>query len=337
LWLDARVAVPVAAAVAALLVAVWMVRSVPRTLAALAVAALVALALNPMVEAVRSRAGWQRSTAAGCVLGGFAVAFGLALTLVAVPTIDQVRRLDEEIPRVVDDLADLPLVGARLEEADAAERVREWLDELPERLSVDATPVEEAAGRVADGVAAGFLTLLLAVTLVLDGDRLVANARRLVPLRRRAGADRLGRLVYDVIGRYVAGSVMVAGLAGLVMLSAALALDVPLAPLIGGWIAMTNLIPQVGGLLGGAPFVLLGTTQGAATGLACLAIFVVYQNIENHVLQPLIVGRAVRLSPPATMVAALVGVSAGGVLGALFAVPLLGATKAIYLTLRPPP
>ena len=68
--------------------------------------------------------------------------------------------------------------------------------------------------------------------------------------------------------------------------------------------------------------------------MACLAIFLVYQNIENHVLQPVIVGRAVKLSPPATMVAALIGVSAGGVVGALFAVPILGASKAIYLAVR---
>ena len=96
------------------------------------------------------------------------------------------------------------------------------------------------------------------------------------------------------------------------MLIASLALGVPLAPLIGVWVAMTNLIPQIGGLLGAVPFVLLGLTQGAGTGVACLAIFLVYQNIENHVIQPVIVGRAVKLSPPATMVAALVGVSAGG-------------------------
>jgi putative heme transporter len=83
-------------------------------------------------------------------------------------------------------------------------------------------------------------------------------------------------------------------------------------------------------------FVLLAVTQGAVIGLIALAIFLVYQQIENHVLQPLIIGRAVRLSPPATMVAALVGVAAGGLVGGLFAIPLLGATKAIYLSTRLP-
>ena len=156
------------------------------------------------------------------------------------------------------------------------------------------------------------------------------------PTRRRADADRIGRLVYDVIGRYIAGTLFMAALGGIVMLTGALALSVPLAPLIAVWVAITNPIPQIGGFMGGAVFVLLAVTQGALVGVIALAIFLVYQQLENHVLQPLIIGRAVRLSPPATMVAALVGVSAGGLVGGLFAIPLLGATKAIYLSTRFP-
>ncbi len=86
--------------------------------------------------------------------------------------------------------------------------------------------------------------------------------RRLVPARRRADADRIGRLVYQVIGRYIAGTLLVAALAGVVMLTGALALDVPLAPLIAVWVAITNPIPQIGGFLGGAVFVLLARHPG---------------------------------------------------------------------------
>ena len=74
----------------------------------------------------------------------------------------------------------------------------------------------------------------------------------------------------------------------------------------------------------------------AVTGVICLIVFLVYQQIENHVLQPMIIGRAVRLTPPSTMVAALIGVAAGGVVGGMLAIPMLGATKAIYLALRSP-
>ena len=85
--------------------------------------------------------------------------------------------------------------------------------------------------------------------------------------------------------------------------------------------------PQIGGFLGAVPFVALGLTQGAVTGVICLVVFLIYQQIENHVLQPLIIGRAVRLTPPATMVAALIGVAAGGVVGGMLAIPLLGASQ----------
>ena len=331
---DPRSALPIAVAFAALAVTVWFVRSVPRTLTALAIATLLALALNPLVEALKRRTGWQRGPAAAVVLAGFAVLFALALALVTVPTIEQARDLDDEIPEVVDDLGELPFVGNRISEDEVRADVEEWLDELPDRLGGEDTPIDDALGTVADGIAAGFLTLLLAAALLVDGEMLLARARRLVPRHRQDDADRLGQLVYDVVGRYIAGSLLVAALAGTVMLSASLVLGVPLAPLVGGWVAMTNLIPQIGGFLGAVPFVLLGTTQSAGVGLACVAVFLVYQNIENHVIQPLIVGRAVKLSPPATMVAALVGVSAGGVVGALLAVPLLGASKAVYVAAR---
>jgi predicted PurR-regulated permease PerM len=127
----------------------------------------------------------------------------------------------------------------------------------------------------------------------------------------------------------------VALVAGVVMLTVGLILGVPLTPLAAINVALWDLIPQIGGAMGGIPFVLLAVTQGAGTGLLAAVIFIVYLQIENHILQPLLVGQAVKLSPPATMTAALVGVSAGGVVGALVAVPLVGAAKAIYLELRP--
>jgi predicted PurR-regulated permease PerM len=333
--LDPRSAIPVAIAFAVLALAVWFVRSIPRTLTAAAIAALVALALNPIVEALKRRMGWHRRTAAGVVLIAGAVFVAVTLALITVPTIHEVQDFNKQIPRTVKDLGDLPIVGSRLKDAKASEKVQKWLNDLPDRLAGNSTPIEHAAGAIADGVAAALFTILLAITLLLDGEYLVQSVRRVVPPDRREHADHIGRLVYNVVGRYIAGTLFVAALAGIVMLTGALVLGVPLAPLIAVWVAITNPIPQVGGFMGGAVFVLLGLTQGALVGLACLAIFLVYQQVENHVLQPVIIGRAVRLSPPATMVAALVGVSAGGLVGGLFAIPLLGATKAIYLATRP--
>jgi predicted PurR-regulated permease PerM len=115
-----------------------------------------------------------------------------------------------------------------------------------------------------------------------------------------------------------------------------LVLGVPITPLAAVWVAMWDLVQQIGGAMGGIPFVMLAFTQGAGTGVTCAIIFIIYLQIENHILQPLLVGQAVKLSPPATMTAALIGVSAGGVVGALVAVPLVGAAKAVYQEVRPP-
>jgi putative heme transporter len=334
--IDPHSAVPISIAFAILALSVWFVRSIPRTLTITAIASLLAIALIPVVEALRNRTGWRRRYAAALVLVGAGVIAVATIVLVTVPTIDQVRGFNKDIPKTVDQLGQLPIIGPKLREANASKKVRQWLDDFPKRLDVNSTPIANAAGAIADGLVATAFALLLAITLVLDGERLVAMGRRLVPPKRRADADRLGRLVYDVVGRYIAGTLFMAALAGVYVLVASLALGVPLAPLLAVWVAICNPMPQIGGFLGALPFVALGLTRSALTGVICLGLFLVYQQTENHVLQPLIIGRAVRLTPPSTMVAALIGVAAGGVVGGMLAIPVLGATKAIYLALRSP-
>ena len=76
---------------------------------------------------------------------------------------------------------------------------------------------------------------------------------------------------------------------------------------------------------------LLAFSQGPLNGVIALAVFLGYQQLENHVIQPTIIGRAVHLTPPTTMLAALIGGAAAGVPGALVATPLLGAAKSVWL------
>lgn len=335
--LDWRSVLVLLAALVGLIALTGLFRSVPRTVTALGIAVVVALALDPVVELVRHRLHLQRAPAIAVVLAALTALFAVVGWLLVPPAIEQARDLGDEVPRVVADLGDLPIIGDDLRKAEVPERLERSIEELPDRLAGDTTPLERAARRVVDGVLAVGLMLLLAITLLLDGPRLVDRARALVPAHRRERAEVVARLTHRVVGHYVAGSLVVAGIAGVVVLILGLALRVPLTPLAAVWVALWDLVPQVGGAAGGVPFVLLGFSQGVATGVACAVLFVVYLQIENHVLGPLLVGQAVKLSPPATMVAALIGVSAGGVVGALLAVPLTGAAKAAYIELRRPP
>jgi len=335
--LDWRSVLAVLAAFVGLIALTGFVRSVPRTLAALAIGTILALAVNPLVDIGCRRLRIGRAGALGVVVAGLAAVFTVIGLLLVPPAVRQAQDLGRELPTVVAQLGDLPVVGDDLVEADAPAKLQRGIERLPERLRGDTTPLERGVRRVADGVLAAVLTLLVAVTLLLDGPRLLRGARRLLPLEHRRQGDQVARLAYRVVGHYVAGSLFVAGIAGVTVLVVGMVLGVPLTPLAAVWVALWDLVPQIGGAAGGIPFVLLGFTQGVPTGLACAAFFVVYLQIENNVLQPLLVGQAVKLSPPATMTAALIGVSAGGVVGALLAVPLVGAAKAVYVELRRPP
>lgn len=334
--LDWRSVAALCASVAALVVLTGFVRSVPRTLAALAVGSVLTLGLDPLVSRLARRLRGARPVALAVVLLGVVVAVSLVAVVLLPPAARQARDLGRDLPEVLADLRSLPLVGERLEEAGAPEKLQRAIEQLPDRLLGDDTPLLRIGRQAADSAVAITVTLLFVVTMLLDGGRLLGAARRVVPFRHRRRAERLADLAYRVVGKYVAGSLLVAIVAGLSTLVAGLVLGVPLAPLLALWVMVWDLVPQIGGAAGGIPFVLFGMTQGAPTGIACAIFFVVYLQLENNVLGPLLVGKAVRLSPPATMTAALIGVSAGGVVGALLAVPTLGAAKAIYLELRPP-
>jgi len=333
--LDWRSVAWVMAAFVALLAFTALIRGAPRALAVLAVGTLLALAIDPLVGRLTRRMGGHRAVGVAAVMVGLLIAFVVAGALLIPRAIDQGRDLSRETDRVVGQIEDLPVIGDDLERAGTADAVRRAIEDIPDRLEGEDTPLIGAAQTLADGLLVALFTLLITVSLLLDGERLLRGVRRLVPVPRRPQADRLGRLAYVTFGKYVAGSLLVAGIAGLTVLAVGLILGVPLTPLLAIWVALFDLVPQIGGAAGGIPFVLLGFSKSATTGVICAVFFILYLQFENHILSPMVVGRSVKLSPPATMTAALIGVSAGGVVGALLAVPVTAAAKAAYIELRP--
>jgi predicted PurR-regulated permease PerM len=331
--LDPRAAIPLSIAFALLAFAVWFIRSIPRTLASAAIAALIALALNPIVEVLKRRMGWQRRTAVATVILGVVLIAAVTIALITVPTIREVRGFNDQIPKTVRDLGDLPIVGPRLREAHAAAKVQKWLNDAPKHLSANSKPIENAAGAVADGVAAALFYPAArdhpAARRGISRQRgPAARSRETKSARRRDRPPRLQcrrPLHRRHLVRRRAG--------GIVMLSGSLALGVPLAPLIAVWVAITNPIPQVGGFLGGAVFVRSASPKASGR-----------HRMPHHLLdlptarEPCAAARHHRPRRAALSTGddgrRLIGVSAGGLVGGLFAIPLLGASKAIYLSTR---
>jgi putative heme transporter len=311
---------------------IGLLRNTPASLTRIGVGLLLAFALDPVVVRVRHRLGISRAGAVGLVSLGVAAVFAILVFVLGPPAIEQAEEFGRELPDTVEDLYSFPVVGGWLEDRNAAEEVRQWAEDLPGRVDTDS--ITDIARSVLDGVLAAVMVMVVGLAVLVDGDRLVARLLAALPDNVEPGAVRVGRTFSRTLGAYFAGSLLVASLAAIFILAVGLAFGVPLAPAAALWMLVVNLIPQIGGFLGGGFFVLLAVTQGVTVGIICLVLFLLYQQFENHVIQPVVVGQAVDLSPPATMLAALVGGAAAGIPGALVATPLVGAGKSLYLELR---
>jgi predicted PurR-regulated permease PerM len=314
------------AAVGALL---YLIDKTPRTFTMFAVALLLAIGLNSLVVRVQQHVH-SRPLAVAITMIGVAIVFTLIFTFLIPPAVHQARQLPRQLNHVLDRITEVPVVGKKLAQAKTKDKIRSTIEALPDHLNGDLSPVRRLALSIADTLSLAVGIVLATICLLLDGTRFLDRARRFFPKDRTESAENAQEVIYASVGRYIAGSLTVAGIAGLYVLTVGLILRVPLAPLVAIWVALWDLIPQIGGAAGGIPFVVLGFTRSPLTGIICAVLFIAYLQVENNVIQPIVVGKAVKLSPLVTMLAALIGVGLGGVLGALFAVPLVGAAKALY-------
>lgn len=334
LVIDVRVAIGVAVALLAGYALFAVVRDASAMLTRLAIGLVLALALDGLVNHLQQRFRLSRLRAVLLVTTGlFALAVAVVVAL-GPPAVSQARDLATNLPKTMRELYKLPLVGGFLERAHLATKVDRYVAQLPATVSTQG--VANAAKTLLGGMVSVIIVIVTTIAILLDGERLVALFRRAIPPSRRDQADRVGRIFHGVVGRYFGGSITVAVLMGLYVLTISLIFGVPLAPLAAVWAMITDLIPQVGGLLGGAFLVILALTAGPGTAVIVLVLFVIYMNVENHVIQPAIIGNAVNLSPPTTMLAALIGGAAAGIPGALVATPLVGGVKQYYFSTRHP-
>jgi predicted PurR-regulated permease PerM len=312
------------------------------------VALFLALALDPLVDRLqtlsfgddaRSPDGKRhpgRGASVLFVVLVVAAAFGIFVGLAGPQLVSQTKQLGTELPHTVDSMTDVPILGPHLRDWDVPKKVTEFLSSLPEKIGQSDANIGGVAKGVGFGLGAFVLGALVAVGALLDGPRLVGTVRSAIPVRHQARADDIGRIVYSVVGRYFAGSLLIALLNGIWVPVWALVAGAPLSPVLGVWAALTSLIPQIGGLMGFAVVVLVSLAAGLGPAAVMTVTFLFFMLLTNHILQPTIVGKAVELSAPVPMLAAITGFTIGGVVGALFAVPTVGAIKAVLAYMRDP-
>jgi putative heme transporter len=309
-------------------VVVWeLVHSIAPAIVWMVVGGLVAVALGRPIALLQRRARIGRQPAAAIVLATLSFLM-VVVTLAGVE--DGARAttaVTERLPEVVAELEDTRVIGPWLRDREASVWVEEQMSDIPQRLE-RARP-EEWLPTVGARLVDLFWTVVFAMALLLDGPRLLRSMERRVPARHRRQYARITAATGTALAGYMAGAALIATINGTVVFTIALVLGLGLAPILAAWAFIWNFVPQIGGFMGGVPVILFGLVAGPLQGLFAGLAYFTYQFVENHVIQPAIIGAAIDVAPWGTLIAALVGGAAAGVVGAVVITPLVGVLRVI--------
>ena len=196
-----------------------------------------------------------------------------------------------------------------------------------DQLLSGALAATATAGHVLTGV---FLTIFASYFFLAQGDTIWAWLVRLLPRAARRPVDEAGHKGWVTLTSFVRATVLVALTDAIGIGIGAAALGVPLALPLAVLVLLGAFVPIVGALVSGSFAVLIAlVAQGPFTALLMLAVVIVVQQLESHVLQPFLLGRAVRVHPLAVILAIAAGVLLAGIVGALFAVPLVAVGNTV--------
>lgn len=318
-------------AVGVVLYVLWISRQV---ISWVLVALFLALALNPAVEWLNRKWVRRRGTAVGIVFfAALLVTAGIAAAFV--PTlVDQVRHFADAVPGYIDDLTrGRGRLGFLETKYQIVEKVRHAIKTGGAARVLGFTGTALAVTKsVITAVVAVLTIIFMMLFMLLEGHAWVERLYGLLPEAQRPRWEAVGRDIYRTVGGYVTGNLLISLIAGIASGVVLFSLGVPYAVALGLLVALLDLIPLAGATLAAIVVVLVALAATGTTAAVVTAIFfVVYQQLENHVLQPLVYGRTLRLSPLAVLIAVLLGAEVAGVLGALGAIPIAGAIQVLLV------
>jgi predicted PurR-regulated permease PerM len=303
------------------------------------VAGFVALLLNPLVSLLH-RIGVKRRGSAVAIVTVFAllVFAGLAFAF-GYPLVNGLTNFAKKLPGYVT----------------AAEHGRGWIGHLvtkyhvqhwvQQNLAPKLTHYAQNLSKPALNLGKGALNVLIAlfaifvlvILLLLEAPRLRRGLLQVMAPQRGARLTRIAGEVNRSVTGYMLGNFITSVIAGVVVYVTLTIVGVPYAQLWALWVALVDFLPMIGGALAGIPTVLFAVGHSLTAGIVTLIVFLAYTQIENHVLNPIVMSRTVRINPLLVLIAILVGVNVGsfvggffgGFVGTLLAIPLAGSIQVI--------
>jgi predicted PurR-regulated permease PerM len=315
-------------AVAAILKILWISRHV---VSWIFIAVFLSLALNPAVDLLERRLGNRRGLATGIVFVAALVVIA-AIGALFVPTlVNQVNDFANKVPDYLDDLTKgRGRLGFLQSKYHLVDKARDALREGGARklFGLSGTALALTKG-VITAVVATVTIAFMTFFMLLEGPTWVDRAYGLVPARSHPRWRAVGRDIYRTVGGYVTGNLLISLIAGTTTTIVLLATGVPYAVALGLIVAILDLIPLAGATIAAIIVGIVAFLHTIVAGIVVVVFFVVYQQVENHLLQPIVYGRTVQLSPLAVLISVLIGAELAGVLGALAAIPVAGSLQVI--------
>jgi predicted PurR-regulated permease PerM len=326
---------------AGLLVGLWVIRKI---LLYVVVAFFFALLLTPATRFLKDR-GMSHGAATTMVFLLGLIAFGGLVYLFASPLVTAAVHFGHEIPNLVRNTrkgrGPLGRLVFRL-------HLQKYLSEGSSQITKQVTNVLKPATAFSVGAAAlsSLVTVGIIAVLTLFAMLEVPRLwRGLLDLFSPATSLRLDRVINESIRSvtgYMLGNFLTSLIAGIVVGVTLAILGVPFALLLGIFVALVDLLPLVGGLLAGVPVVIIAAIHSVPAGIVMLVVFLAYQQVENHILNPIIMSKTVRLNPFWVLLAVLIGATLGGrvgaglgtFVGALIGIPFGGAIQVVVREVR---
>ncbi len=292
------------------------------------VALLLAALLQP-AAAWLVRSGWPRAAAATVVLiGGLAVVTGIIWLVVAqisASFADLADQVNNGIDSVRNWLVNGPLSLSQRQLDDAFSSAQESLTNNRDVLADGALTTALTVGHVITGLALALFTLFF---LLKDGRSIWTWVHRLFPTQTRQAIDEAATRSWRTLISYVRATAAVALFDAVIIGIGLLILQVPLAIPLAALVFLGAFIPIIGSFIAGLVAVLIAlVSNGFVVAMIVLAVIIVVMQFEGHVLQPLLLGRAVQVHPLAVVLAIAAGLLVAGIFGALIAVPIVACTN----------
>jgi predicted PurR-regulated permease PerM len=326
-WRLIRVGALLALGAAAVLAAVKMLIILQALIVQVVVALFIAISLDPVVRWMITRR--VRRTQAVAVTWFFVALLLVGVVYFAVtPLARQGAALGSDFPRYLGDLrAHSAAIRHVLQRFGLGNRLDQIAKDLPGIIAKDAF---NAGRSLLSTLVEILLVTVLSIYFMLDLPRLRRAIVRLFPARHRRAAGFGATVVMDKVGAYMLGNIVISLIAGVAAVVPMLIMNVPFAVPLAIIVAITDLIPLVGATIGAGICIIVAaaTADTWLPAVVLLIFFLVYQQVENYLIAPRVLRNAVDVPAVAVLLAALMGASVLGLVGALMAIPVVAAAKA---------